>query len=88
VDLPDKKNLVRMINSQNNERVFFADRAVLVEGITDRLVVASLLDGGSVRFANNDAIEIVEVGGKGNFAEYRKLLEALHTPSFVVADLD
>jgi putative ATP-dependent endonuclease of the OLD family len=88
VDLPDKKNLVRMINSQNNERVFFADRAVLVEGITDRLVVASLLDGGSVRFANNDAIEIVEVGGKGNFAEYRKLLDALRTPSFVVADLD
>jgi predicted ATPase len=88
VDLPDKKNLVRMINSQNNERVFFADRAVLVEGITDRLVVASLLDGGSVRFANNDAIEIVEVGGKGNFAEYRKLLDALRTPSFIVADLD
>ena len=88
VNLPDKKNLVRMINSQNNERVFFADRAVLVEGITDRLVVASLLDAGSVRFANNDAIEIVEVGGKGNFAEYRKLLDALRTPSFVVADLD
>jgi hypothetical protein len=88
VDLPDKRNLVRMINSQNNERVFFADRAVLVEGITDRLVIASLLDAGSVRFANNDAIEILEVGGKGNFAEYRKLLNALHTPSFVVADLD
>jgi hypothetical protein len=88
VDLPEKKNLVRMINSQNNERVFFADQAVLVEGISDRLVVASLLDSGSVRFANNDAIEIIEVGGKGNFADYRKLLDALKTPAFIVADLD
>jgi putative ATP-dependent endonuclease of the OLD family len=88
VDLPEKKNLVRMINSQNNERVFFADRAVLVEGITDRLVVASLLDSGSALFANNDAIEIIEVGGKGNFAEYRKLLDALNTPMLIVADLD
>lgn len=88
VHLPEKKSLVRMINSQNNERVFFADRAVLVEGISDRLVVSSLLDAGSARFANNDAIEIVEVGGKGNFAEYRRLLGALDTPSFVIADLD
>src|SRR6266850_2546776 len=32
VALPEKKTLVRMINSQNNERVFFADKAVLVEG--------------------------------------------------------
>ncbi len=88
VDLPGKQNLVRMINSQNNERVFFADRAVLVEGISDRLVISSLLDAASARFANNDAIEIIEVGGKGNFAEYRKLLDALATPSFIIADLD
>jgi predicted ATPase len=30
VELPEKKNLVRMINSQNNERLFFADKVVLV----------------------------------------------------------
>jgi hypothetical protein len=88
VDLPEKKNLVRMINSQNNERVFFADKAVLVEGMSDRLVVASLLEAGSARFANNEAIEIIEVGGKGNFGEYRRLLNALDTPSYIVADLD
>jgi putative ATP-dependent endonuclease of the OLD family len=88
VDLPNKKHLVRMINSQNNERVFFADRAVLVEGISDRLVIASLLDAGSARFANNEAIEIIEVGGKSNFESYKALLSALDTPCHVVADLD
>lgn len=88
IQLPQKKNLVRMINSQNNERVFFADKVVLVEGITDRLVLASLLDAVCARVSNNEAIEIVEVGGKGSFADYRSLLEALMTPSFIVADLD
>jgi putative ATP-dependent endonuclease of OLD family len=88
IQLPQKKNLVRMINSQNNERVFFADKVVLVEGITDRLVLASLLDAACARFSNNQAIEIVEVGGKTNFDDYRSLLEALMTPSVVVADLD
>jgi predicted ATPase len=88
IQLPQKKSLVRMINSQNNERVFFADKVVLVEGITDRLVLASLLDAACARFSNNQAIEIVEVGGKSNFGDYRLLLKALMTPSFVVADLD
>jgi putative ATP-dependent endonuclease of the OLD family len=88
IELPQMKNLVRMINSQNNERIFFADKVVLVEGISDRLVLASLLDGASSRFANNEAIEIVEVGGKNNFADYRSLLKALMTRSFIVADRD
>lgn len=88
VELPAKKSLVRMINSQNNERVFFADKAVLVEGITDRLIFSSLLDASAVMFANNEAIEIIEVGGKGNIEDYRRLLDALKTPSFAIADLD
>jgi putative ATP-dependent endonuclease of the OLD family len=88
IELPQMKNLVRMINSQNNERIFFADKVVLVEGISDRLVLSSLLDGACSRFANNEAIEIVEVGGKNNFADYRSLLKALMTRSFIVADRD
>src|SRR5262249_17281837 len=88
VGLPAKKNLVRMINSQNNERLFFADRVVLVEGIIDRLIVTSLIERLASRLANNDAIEVIEVGGKGNFEQYRRLLDSLKTPSFVVADQD
>jgi predicted ATP-dependent endonuclease of OLD family len=83
-----KKNLVRMINSQNNERLFFADKVVLVEGITDRLVLTSLLEAAALQFRNSAAIEVIEVGGKGSFAEYQSILQGLLTPSFVVADLD
>jgi len=88
VDLPEKKNLVRMINSQNNERLFFADKVVLVEGISDRLVLESLLDAATTRFDINASIEVVEVGGKNNFADYEKVLRGLLTPTITVADRD
>ncbi|MBT5374005.1 MAG: AAA family ATPase [Rhodospirillaceae bacterium] len=88
VDLPEKKNLTRMINSQNNERIFFADKVVLVEGITDRLVFSSLIEGASARLFDNQAIEVVEVGGKQNLEQYKSLLKALKTPSYIITDLD
>lgn len=88
VELPEKKRLVRMVNSQNNERMFFADKVVLVEGISDRLALGSLLEGVQARYGNSQAVEILEVGGKGNLQEYRELLDAMKTPSFVVADRD
>ena len=88
VDLPAKKSLVRMINSQNNERLFFADLVVLVEGISDRLVLESLIDAAAARFSVTAAIEIIEAGGKHNFADYRKVLDGLLTPTITVADRD
>lgn len=88
VELPEKKNLVRMINSQNNERLFFADTVVLVEGITDRLLMESLLDRLGTKFNRSVAIEVIEVGGKHNLKDYAIVLEGLLTPVFTVADRD
>ena len=88
VELPEKKNLVRMINSQNNERLFFADKVVLVEGITDRLLMESLLDRVGTKFNHSAAIEVIEVGGKHNLEDYAIVLEGLLTPVFTVADRD
>lgn len=88
VELPEKKNLVRMINSQNNERLFFADKVVLIEGISDRLLVESLLDRVGTKFNSSAAIEVIEVGGKHNLKDYAIVLEGLLTPVFTVADRD
>ncbi|SOY50703.1 RecF/RecN/SMC N terminal domain protein (fragment) [Cupriavidus taiwanensis] len=35
--LPDSKHLLNIVNSQNNERLFFADKVILVEGLSDRI---------------------------------------------------
>lgn len=86
--LPDAKHLLNIINSQNNERLFFADAVVLVEGISDRLIFQRMLEVRSVGRAAKPIIEVVEVGGKGFFAAYRKLLDACQIPFSMIADRD
>ena len=88
VELPEKTTLVRMINSQNNERLFFADKVVLVEGISDRLIFESLLDSAATLFHISAAVEVVEVGGKHNFSDYEVILKGMRTPVFTIADRD
>ena len=79
---------MNIINSQNNERLFFADAVVLVEGISDRLVFQRMLEIRSIGRAAKPVIEVVEVGGKGFFGAYRKLLDACQIPFSIIADRD
>lgn len=85
--LPNSKHLFNIINSQNNERLFFCDRVILVEGLSDRLFFEKLL---RLKGAENrsEVVEIISVGGKGLFASYEKVLNACHVPYQIVADRD
>jgi predicted ATPase len=42
--LPNAKHLFNIVNSENNERVFFTDTVVLVEGLHDRIVFERVLE--------------------------------------------
>ncbi|WP_017967597.1 AAA family ATPase [Rhizobium leguminosarum] len=88
--LPNAKHLFNVVNTQNNERVFFTDTVVLVEGLSDRIVFEKVLE--IVAKQNGiqgiPSLEVVSVGGKGLFAAYQKLLEACHVKWVVIADLD
>lgn len=86
-DLPNAKHLFNIVNSQNNERLFFCDQVVLVEGISDRIFFEKVLEHFSQSRAR-DVIEIVSVGGKGLFDSYKKLLKACHVRSTTIADRD
>jgi predicted ATP-dependent endonuclease of OLD family len=86
--LPEAKHLLNIINSQNNERLFFADAVVLVEGISDRLVFQRILDERSKGRTAKPVIEIVDVGGKGFFNAYKKLLQACQISFSIIADRD
>ncbi len=87
-DLPEAKHLLNMVNSQNNERLFFADRVVLVEGISDRIFFDSLFIKLEVGKKAGTIYEIIDVGGKGMFEAYRKLLNACKITFSIIADLD
>ncbi|MDQ6868121.1 MAG: AAA family ATPase [Pseudomonadota bacterium] len=86
--LPDAKHLFNLVNSQNNERIFFADAVILVEGLSDRIFFEAVLRRRLLNKPVNKIIEVVSVGGKGLFATYQKLLDACHVSHFTVADID
>lgn len=84
--LPEAKHLLKIINSQNNERIFFADEVVLVEGISDRIFFEALLD--YYGRSNSRIIEIINVDGKKLFNQYKRVLEACRIKYSIIADLD
>ncbi|WP_375495718.1 ATP-dependent endonuclease, partial [uncultured Nostoc sp.] len=88
-NIPTNKDLLHIINSHNNEKIFFADKVVLVEGITDRVFFEALINLYHKLFSNTtEVIEVLDVHGKINLAKYRKFLDTLSIPNFIIADLD
>jgi len=82
------KDVLHIINGTNNEKMFFSDAVILVEGLTDRLVFAKLLEEQTSRDDFSRVIEVIEVKGKGNRDKFKKFLDNLRIPSFFIADLD
>ena len=85
VDLPDKKQLFAMVNALNNEKIFFAERILLVEGLSDEIVMDKIRDYSGI---NADRLELVRVGGKGQFKSFSRLLGALEIQFTIMADFD
>lgn len=86
--LPDDRHLFNIVNSQNNERIFFSDKVVLVEGLSDRIVVERVLDIHGRARAGRTGVEVVAVGGKGLFDAYASVLRACRIPFALIADQD
>ncbi|WP_020183115.1 AAA family ATPase [Methylotenera sp. 1P/1] len=86
--LPSAKHLLNIVNSQNNERLFFADKVVLVEGLSDRIFFEKLLDHFGRSESSGRIIEVISVGGKGLFEAYKKILIASKISYYIVADFD
>jgi putative ATP-dependent endonuclease of OLD family len=86
--LPEAKHLLNIVNSQNNERLFFADEVVLVEGLSDRMFFEAVLDRFGRSASSRSILEVISVGGKGFFSAYTRVLKACQIKFSVIADLD
>jgi putative ATP-dependent endonuclease of OLD family len=86
--LPDARHLLQIVNSQNNEGIFFADEVILVEGLSDRIFFEAILDKFGRQNPHRATVEIISVGGKGLFAAYSDLLRACQVPYSIIADRD
>jgi putative ATP-dependent endonuclease of OLD family len=87
IDTEIKEHL-HIINTTNNEKIFFSDLVILVEGITDRLVFQKLVNDVLKRYNKLVVIEVVDVGGKHSNVKYRKFLDKFRIPNYFIADLD
>ena len=86
--LPDNRHLFNIVNSQNNERIFFADKVILVEGLSDRILFEQVLDLHGRSEAGRASVEVVAVGGKGLFDAYKAVLGACKIDWALIADQD
>lgn len=86
--LPGARHLLQIVNSQNNEGIFFADEVVLVEGLSDRIFFEAVLDQLGRGTIHKSTLEVISVGGKGLFQAYGKLLAACQVPYSIIADRD
>lgn len=84
--IPDGKKAFDLINALNNEKIFFAEKVILVEGSSDEIFFSTLFK--KLGYLELKDIEVVRVGGKHNFSSYQALLEASNVPYAVIADLD
>lgn len=67
---------------------FFADSVILVEGITDRILIQNIVEYYSDEINGPQIIEVLEVGGKHNFNKYAEFLENMGVPHHIIADRD
>ena len=80
----NKERLLEEINADNME-MFFADKVLVVEGVSDKLLFGGLID----RFYKGDKeIKVIQTYGKGNAAIYSDLLKIFNIPFIMVFDRD
>lgn len=82
------RDILHIVNSTNNEKIFFADVVLLVEGITDRLVFQKILNEQINSINATRIVEIIEIKGKSNVDNFKHFLTALQIPNYFISDLD
>ncbi|MFH1771176.1 MAG: AAA family ATPase [archaeon] len=83
-DYVDRNRLEQELNTENCE-MFFADKVLLVEGISDKILMEGLIDK---YCKSTDEIKVISAFSKDNFEVYIDLLRIFKIPYKVMTDLD
>jgi putative ATP-dependent endonuclease of the OLD family len=82
------RDLLHMVNAENNEKMFFADVVLLAEGIMDRLIFERIIELIQQTVGATSLIEVLEVRGKESIERYRNLLVSKGVRVYAVVDRD
>ncbi len=78
------QRLIQELDADNLE-MFFADTVVLVEGVSDRILLRGLIDR---YYGGDQEIKVVQTHGKGNMMLFIELLKIFNIRFLIVMDRD
>ncbi len=84
----EDKELLHFINATNNEKIFFSDFVMMVEGDTDEIVFKKILEIIKKERNYTQSVEVMQVRGKTNQKKYGVFLNTLQIKSCFIGDLD
>ncbi|SER51410.1 AAA family ATPase [Natrinema salaciae] len=85
----DEADKSRLTDLQSVSSYVFADKVLLVEGVSDRLVLKKLSKALDPRWDfDQRSIPVLNAGGKGDVCRFKRFLEELGIETFVVFDVD
>lgn len=87
-DTEETKERLHFINVTNNEKVFFSDFVIMVEGDTDEVVFKLILDIIKKETEFKPNVEVMQVRGKTNYVKFNSFLHTLQIKSCFIGDLD
>lgn len=81
---PRNKAIFDILDYTNGSRVFFSDKVILVEGVSDEELFVAYLR----RVLHDNELEILKVRGDGSVQKWRTIIEDFGVKVYVIADLD
>jgi predicted ATPase len=81
-----QKNLIKILDNTRSTYAFFAKKVVLVEGDTDRYFFRAIIQEKYPR--KDQEIAILHMGGKGGYAEWKKLFADFGLAVACISDFD
>jgi predicted ATP-dependent endonuclease of OLD family len=88
IEKSDIKSIFQIVNVLNNEKISFADKVILVEGVADRIIYERVLKTLQRIKGNSEEIEIVVVYGKDNFEKFKEFLKSWRIKNYIIDDFD
>lgn len=88
IDSTRTKDLLALLSTTNNEKVFFSNKVILVEGTSDLIVYSDIVRKLKESLDNKQDIEIVPVFTKNLLFNFAQILGAWQIPCYMVSDLD
>ena len=85
----NQRDLIKILTYTNSSRIFFSNKVLLVEGDSDEYFFRYYLDNYYLSiFPKEEAIEILNIGGKNNYEKWRTFLSLFQIPCYFIGDFD